>query len=138
MLDCLNLDTVAAKAKVIKNRNSPISRKRKGLRLKERNNHVNAIGSLVANVLAVGAVRLLMTKYDTMTNKDFKEKYFAEKGIRWYDNWVDYANWLEDALIEALRQPLVSGSLPCHHNYIQKDTYWKSCTHCGMLAPLGQ
>lgn len=37
-----------------------------------------------------------------------------------------------------LRQPLVSGSLPCHHNFIQKDTYWKSCTHCGMLAPLGQ
>lgn len=33
---------------------------------------------------------------------------------------------------------LVSGSLPCHHNFIQKDTYWKSCTHCGMLAPLGQ
>ena len=32
----------------------------------------------------------------------------------------------------------VSGSLPCNHNYIQKDTYWKSCTHCGMIAPLGQ
>lgn len=30
----------------------------------------------------------------------------------------------------------VSGSLLCHHNFIQKDTYWKSCTHCGMLAPL--
>ena len=38
----------------------------------------------------------------------------------------------------AFRQPPVSGSLPCHHNFIQKDTYWKSCTHCGMLAPLGQ
>lgn len=38
----------------------------------------------------------------------------------------------------ALRQPPVSGSLPCQHNFIQKDTYWKSCTHCGMLAPLGQ
>lgn len=25
-----------------------------------------------------------------------------------------------------------------HHNFIQKDTYWKSCTHCGMIAPLGQ
>jgi hypothetical protein len=35
-------------------------------------------------------------------------------------------------------QPAVIGSLPCHHNFIQKDTYWKSCTHCGMLAPLGQ
>lgn len=33
---------------------------------------------------------------------------------------------------------LYSGLLPCHHNYIQKDTYWKSCTHCGMIAPLGQ
>lgn len=39
---------------------------------------------------------------------------------------------------EELSQPPVSGSLPCHHNYIQKDTYWKSCTHCGMIAPLGQ
>ena len=28
------------------------------------------------------------------------------------------------------------GSLPCHHHFIQKDTYWKSCAHCGMLAPL--
>jgi hypothetical protein len=34
--------------------------------------------------------------------------------------------------------PDVSDSLPCRHNFIQKDTYWKSCTHCGMLAPLGQ
>lgn len=34
--------------------------------------------------------------------------------------------------------PPVGGLLPCHHNFIQKDTYWKSCTHCGMLAPLGQ
>src|SRR3990167_9556952 len=32
----------------------------------------------------------------------------------------------------------VSGRLPCYHNYIQKDTWWKSCTHCGMIAPLGQ
>lgn len=45
---------------------------------------------------------------------------------------------LIEELNQALHQPLVSGSLPCHHNYIQKDTYWKSCTHCGMLAPLGQ
>lgn len=32
----------------------------------------------------------------------------------------------------------VSDSLPCHHNYIQKDTYLKTCTHCGMIAPLGR
>lgn len=50
-----------------------------------------------------------------MTNKDFKEKYFAEKGIRWYDNWVDYANWLEDALIEALLQPPVSNNEVFEH-----------------------
>lgn len=24
----------------------------------------------------------------------------------------------------------------CHHTYIEKDAYWKSCTHCGMLSPL--
>lgn len=30
-----------------------------------------------------------------------------------------------------------TNNLPtCHHNYIQKDEYWKSCTHCGMLAPI--
>jgi hypothetical protein len=42
-----------------------------------------------------------------MTNEELKEKYYSEKGIRWYDNWADYANWLEDALIEALGQPPV-------------------------------
>ena len=40
--------------------------------------------------------------------------------------------------LKNLQLGVVSGSLPCHHNYIQKDTYWKSCTHCGMIAPLGQ
>lgn len=40
--------------------------------------------------------------------------------------------------VKNLRIADVSGSLPCHHNYIQKDTYWISCTHCGMIAPLGQ
>lgn len=24
----------------------------------------------------------------------------------------------------------------CMHNYIQKDATWKSCTHCGAVAPL--
>ena len=68
-----------------------------------------------------------------MTNQQLKEKYYSETGFRWYDNMAHYANWLEDALSEALSQPLVSGSLPCHHNYVAKGTYWKSCTHCGML-----
>lgn len=45
---------------------------------------------------------------------------------------------LIEAMNQVLRQPLVSGSLPCYHNFIQKDTYWKSCTHCGMIAPLWQ
>ena len=40
--------------------------------------------------------------------------------------------------VKNLRIADVIGSLPCHHNFIQKDTYWKSCTHCGMIAPLGQ
>jgi hypothetical protein len=37
-----------------------------------------------------------------------------------------------------LRIANVSGSLPCHHNYIPKDIYWKNCTHCGMIAPLAK
>ena len=24
----------------------------------------------------------------------------------------------------------------CHHNMIQKDAYWRSCTHCGQVEPL--
>jgi len=55
---------------------------------------------------------IINSKYNKMTNHGFKEKYFAEKGIRWYDNWADYANWLEDALIQALSQPSVIGSVP--------------------------
>lgn len=35
----------------------------------------------------------------------------------------------------------MQGGLPivpqaCQHYYIQKDTNWKECTHCGMLIPL--
>jgi hypothetical protein len=50
-----------------------------------------------------------------------------------FEKLLDYV-----AELEQLRQPAVISSLPCHHNFIQKDTYWKSCTHCGMIAPLGQ
>lgn len=39
---------------------------------------------------------------------------------------------------ENFAQPAVISSLPCHHNFIQKDPYWKSCTHCGTIAPLRQ
>lgn len=49
----------------------------------------------------------------------------------------DWSNIAQE-LVKLFCQPAVMGSLPCHHNFIQKDTYWKSCTHCGMLAPLGQ
>ncbi len=44
----------------------------------------------------------------------------------------------EGKVNENFAQPAVISSLPCYHNFIQKDTYWKSCTHCGMIAPLGQ
>lgn len=53
----------------------------------------------------------------------------------------DYREYVELVAKELRRMHAcryVSGSLPCHHNYIQKDTWWKSCTHCGMIAPLGQ
>ena len=40
--------------------------------------------------------------------------------------------------VKNLRKAYVYGSLCCHHNYIPKDPYWKSCTHCGMITPLGQ
>lgn len=50
----------------------------------------------------------------------------------------EICNIVNEMQANELRQPLVSGSLPCYHNFIQKDTYWQSCTHCGMIAPLGQ
>ena len=63
-------------------------------------------------------------------HEDANEMHFHEVDRKWIiEAMEEYA---------ALRQPLVSGSFPCHHNFIQKDTYWKSCTHCGMIAPLWQ
>jgi hypothetical protein len=35
--------------------------------------------------------------------------------------------WLED---------YIQATLPCNHVFVQKDSYWKSCQRCGMLAPL--
>ncbi len=47
-------------------------------------------------------------------------------------------NEFDDIAVEVVKLftiPTVSVSLPCYHNYIQKDTYWKRCIHCGMIAP---
>lgn len=77
-----------------------------------------------------------------------KEDILKEKsGIYQFTNGWTFED--DQKLIKAIHEAMeeyadqfrlfaVSGSLPCHHNYIQKDTYWKSCTNCGMLAPLGQ
>lgn len=65
------------------------------------------------------------------------EQYAEQGNSAWtndYNGFVAGANFV----LQNLQQCNVSGSLPCHHNFVQKDTYWKSCTHCGMLAPLGQ
>ena len=51
---------------------------------------------------------------------------------------IKIVNHYHESKVKKLNIPAVSGSLPCHHNFIQKDTYWKSCTHCGMIAPLWQ
>jgi hypothetical protein len=67
----------------------------------------------------------LVERYSPLTLERIKKAHFN------YDDVIEILN-------AALRQPPLSGSLPCHHNYIQKDTYWKSCTHCGMIAPLWQ
>nr|WP_298659820.1 hypothetical protein [uncultured Flavobacterium sp.] len=78
---------------------------------------------------------------------EYKGKLYGHLGGKMYfdtgktaDDWDALEKRVAELEAEnqALRQPLVSGSLPCHHNFIQKDTYWKSCTHCGMIAPLGQ
>lgn len=55
-----------------------------------------------------------------------------------HDAYVEARQELESRIVANNNFALapVSGSLPCHHNYIQKDTWWKSCTHCGMIAPL--
>lgn len=36
-----------------------------------------------------------------MTTQELKEKYYSEKSVRWHQGINDYANWLEDALIES-------------------------------------
>jgi hypothetical protein len=78
---------------------------------------------------------------------EYKGKLYGHLGGKMYfdtgktaDDWDALEKRVSELEAEnqALRQPLVSGSLPCHHNFFQKDTYWKSCTHCGMLAPSGQ
>jgi hypothetical protein len=74
-----------------------------------------------------------------MTREKFIKKWLGNKDYQYTEQNRDLMrDDLDKVINQALRQPLVSGSLPCHHNYIQKDTYWKSCTHCGMIAPLGQ
>lgn len=50
-----------------------------------------------------------------MRSEELKEKYHSEKGIRWYDNMADYANWLEDMVIDshtAIREQVVIDALP--------------------------
>lgn len=64
-------------------------------------------------------------------------EHFAQSGKASGSFFMALMDMLDD-YDKQLRLHNISGSLPCHHNYIQKDTYWKSCTHCGMIAPLGQ
>jgi len=66
-----------------------------------------------ANVLAVGAVRLLTIKLNKMT--ELQRQFMEETGVS-FDGipingvHLEYITWLE-AQIQALRQPPVSGSL---------------------------
>lgn len=77
-----------------------------------------------------------------MTAKEFLETKGIKKATCYTDAGTYYVNDLAALLEEyaTLRQTLVGCSLPlpCAHNFVQKGTYWKSCTHCGTLAPLGQ
>lgn len=52
--------------------------------------------------------------------------------------WLSKLEGLKQIIIKSIDENSAMAPNICHHNYIQKDTYWKSCTHCGMLAPLGQ
>lgn len=74
-----------------------------------------------------------------MTHSEKVEMYQMVEKERLIEMLIE-ANNVINRLTEVknLRIADVSGSLHCHHNYIQKDTYWKSCTHCGMITPLGQ
>ena len=52
------------------------------------------------------------------------KEFLAEKGVFNLDTKKRYDEviaWMEE--YAALRQPLVSGLLSCHHNFIQRDTY---------------
>lgn len=79
-------------------------------------------------------------KVETCDNDAGVFLYFSDRGKR--EDMIHEPKKLTEALdillteVKKLHKPDVSGSLPCHHNYIQKDAYWKSCPHCGMIAPL--
>jgi len=36
------------------------------------------------------------------------------------------------------RIPQVVQLNSCQHNFRQQDQCWQSCTHCGMIKPIGQ
>lgn len=45
---------------------------------------------------------------------------------------------MESYLEQNLNKHDVSVSLPCNHNFLEQDPYWKRCLNCGMIAPLRQ
>jgi len=42
------------------------------------------------------------------------------------DGIVDYLNSITNTV----------NTTQCNHYFVQKDTYWRSCIHCGQLSPM--
>jgi hypothetical protein len=72
-----------------------------------------------------------------MTHSQKVEMYQTVKKDELIEMLIE-ANNVIKRLTEVKNASNVDYLLSCRHNYIQKDTYWKSCTHCGMIAPLHQ
>jgi len=61
-------------------------------------------------------------------------QYYSETNLIFSQNLISYVNWLEKKLSTYTYTTI--GSLSCNHNFIAKDSYWKSCTHCGTIEPI--
>ncbi len=76
---------------------------------------------------------------------EYKGKLYGHLGGRVYfdtgkitDDWDTMEKRITELEAEnqLLRQSFGIPPLPCQHNFVQKDSYWRACTHCGMLIPL--
>lgn len=76
-----------------------------------------------------------MYKEVEMSHKEKMDMYMSLPKEKLAEMLIE-ANRMLSILVKPSLVIDANNSPTCHHNYIQKDEYWRSCTHCGMLEPL--